>query len=186
VSEKQWDWRAAVSKVTPVPRVRLSYFVALHSPCVEAPLFLLLSPPPPPPPVLSQDIPVMLLSTRAGGVGLNITAADTVVVHDADWNPLSDAQAEDRVHRLGQARPVTVYRLCTPRTIEVHMADVASGEKWGCRGSGWAVHASTGARSTLSRVLALPLHAPPSVVRCAGKWELARTLMSISEKQAAT
>ena len=42
--------------------------------------------------LLMQTIPVMLLSTRAGGVGLNLTSADTVVLHDADWNPLNDAQ----------------------------------------------------------------------------------------------
>jgi SWI/SNF-related matrix-associated actin-dependent regulator 1 of chromatin subfamily A len=75
-----------------------------------------------------KGIGVMLLSTRAGGVGINLTPADTVIIHDCDWNPLGDAQAEDRAHRMGQTRPVTVYRLATARTIEVHMAAVVAGK----------------------------------------------------------
>lgn len=61
---------------------------------------------------------VFLLSTRAGGLGINLTAADTVVFYDSDWNPTMDAQAMDRAHRLGQTRPVTVYRLITRNSIE--------------------------------------------------------------------
>jgi DNA helicase INO80 len=61
---------------------------------------------------------VFLLSTRAGGLGINLTAADTVVFYDQDWNPSNDAQAMDRAHRLGQTRQVTVYRLITRRTID--------------------------------------------------------------------
>ena len=52
-----------------------------------------------------------LLSTRAGGQGLNLTGADTVILHDVDFNPQIDRQAEDRCHRLGQLKPVTVIRL---------------------------------------------------------------------------
>ncbi|CAI7814937.1 unnamed protein product [Closterium sp. NIES-54] len=52
----------------------------------------------------------MLLSTRAGGQGLNLTGADTVILHDVDFNPQMDRQAEDRCHRIGQTRPVTVVR----------------------------------------------------------------------------
>lgn len=51
-----------------------------------------------------------LLSTRAGGQGLNLTGADTVVIHDMDFNPQIDRQAEDRCHRIGQAKSVTIYR----------------------------------------------------------------------------
>jgi len=65
-----------------------------------------------------QDIFVFLLSTRAGGLGINLTAADTVIFYDSDWNPTMDAQAMDRAHRLGQTRPVTVYRLVTRGTVE--------------------------------------------------------------------
>lgn len=59
----------------------------------------------------SGGVFAFLLSTRAGGQGLNLTGADTVILHDVDFNPQIDRQAEDRCHRLGQTRPVTVYRL---------------------------------------------------------------------------
>ncbi|KAK9819591.1 hypothetical protein WJX72_000080 [[Myrmecia] bisecta] len=59
-----------------------------------------------------------LLSTRAGGQGLNLTGADTVILHDVDFNPQIDRQAEDRCHRLGQTRPVTVYRLVSRGTVD--------------------------------------------------------------------
>lgn len=58
----------------------------------------------------NPDIFVFLLSTRAGGQGLNLTGADTVIIHDVDFNPQMDRQAEDRCHRIGQTKPVTVYR----------------------------------------------------------------------------
>lgn len=64
------------------------------------------------------DIFVFLLSTRAGGVGINLTAADTVIFYDSDWNPTVDQQAMDRAHRLGQTKQVTVYRLVCKSTIE--------------------------------------------------------------------
>ncbi|RHZ78787.1 hypothetical protein Glove_156g94 [Diversispora epigaea] len=65
-----------------------------------------------------SDIFVFLLSTRAGGLGINLTAADTVIFYDSDWNPTVDQQAMDRAHRLGQTKQVTVYRLITKGTIE--------------------------------------------------------------------
>ncbi|KAJ3183436.1 putative DNA helicase ino80 [Geranomyces variabilis] len=61
---------------------------------------------------------VFLLSTRAGGLGINLTAADTVIFFDSDWNPTCDQQAMDRSHRLGQTKQVMVYRLITVGTIE--------------------------------------------------------------------
>lgn len=61
---------------------------------------------------------IFLLSTRAGGLGINLTAADTVVLFDSDWNPQVDLQAMDRVHRIGQKKPVIVYRLVCANTIE--------------------------------------------------------------------
>uniref|UniRef100_A0A8K9UZR3 Chromatin-remodeling ATPase INO80 n=1 Tax=Oncorhynchus mykiss TaxID=8022 RepID=A0A8K9UZR3_ONCMY len=64
------------------------------------------------------DIFVFLLSTRAGGLGINLTAADTVIFYDSDWNPTVDQQAMDRAHRLGQTKQVTVYRLICQLTIE--------------------------------------------------------------------
>lgn len=51
-----------------------------------------------------SDIFVFLLSTRAGGLGINLTAADTVIIHDIDFNPYNDKQAEDRCHRVGQTK----------------------------------------------------------------------------------
>lgn len=53
-----------------------------------------------------------ILSTRSGGVGVNLTGADTVVFYDSDWNPTMDAQAQDRCHRIGQTRDVHIYRYC--------------------------------------------------------------------------
>jgi SNF2 family DNA or RNA helicase len=53
-----------------------------------------------------------ILSTRSGGVGVNLTGADTVVFYDSDWNPTMDAQAQDRCHRIGQTRDVHIYRWC--------------------------------------------------------------------------
>uniref|UniRef100_A0A915LI26 Uncharacterized protein n=1 Tax=Meloidogyne javanica TaxID=6303 RepID=A0A915LI26_MELJA len=59
-----------------------------------------------------------ILSTRSGGIGVNLTGADTVIFYDSDWNPTMDAQAQDRCHRIGQTRNVTIYRLISERTIE--------------------------------------------------------------------
>ncbi|KAF9532053.1 SNF2 family N-terminal domain-containing protein [Crepidotus variabilis] len=75
------------------------------------------------------DIFVFLLSTRAGGLGINLTAADTVVFYDHDWNPSNDAQAMDRAHRLGQTRQVTVYRLVTKGTIDERIVQLARVKK---------------------------------------------------------
>ncbi|QDZ19317.1 Snf2-like DNA helicase [Chloropicon primus] len=65
-----------------------------------------------------EDIFAFLLSTRAGGLGINLTAADTVIFYESDWNPTMDQQAMDRAHRLGQTKTVTVYRLICQGTIE--------------------------------------------------------------------
>jgi SNF2 family DNA or RNA helicase len=75
-----------------------------------------------------------LISLKAGGFGLNLTAADYVIHLDPWWNPAVEAQATDRAHRIGQERPVTVYRLVTADTIEesivalhAHKQELASG-----------------------------------------------------------
>lgn len=65
-----------------------------------------------------SSIFVFLLSTRAGGLGINLTAADTVILHDIDFNPYNDKQAEDRCHRVGQVKDVSVIRLISENTIE--------------------------------------------------------------------
>ncbi|KAF9093377.1 choline dehydrogenase 7 [Mortierella sp. AD031] len=74
----------------------------------------------------SPDSFVFLLCTRAGGVGINLTAADTVVIFDSDWNPQNDLQATARCHRIGQTKPVQIYRLVTRNTYEKEMFDRAS------------------------------------------------------------
>jgi Helicase conserved C-terminal domain len=69
---------------------------------------------------------VFLLTTRAGGLGLNLQAANTVIIYDSDWNPQGDLQAIARCHRLGQQKEVKVYRLLTRQTAEATMFRVAS------------------------------------------------------------
>ena len=61
---------------------------------------------------------MFLISLKAGGLGLNLTAADYVIHMDPWWNPAVEDQASDRAHRLGQTRPVTIYRFVTQGTIE--------------------------------------------------------------------
>lgn len=67
-----------------------------------------------------EDSPydVFLLSTRAGGLGLNLQTADTVILFDSDWNPQMDLQAQDRAHRIGQKKKVLVLRFITNTEIE--------------------------------------------------------------------
>lgn len=62
--------------------------------------------------------PIFLISLKAGGLGLNLTAADFVIHMDPWWNPAIEDQASDRVHRIGQTQPVTIYRLIARNTIE--------------------------------------------------------------------
>uniref|UniRef100_A0A672MAI5 Chromodomain-helicase-DNA-binding protein 2-like n=1 Tax=Sinocyclocheilus grahami TaxID=75366 RepID=A0A672MAI5_SINGR len=65
----------------------------------------------------SEDF-CFLLSTRAGGLGINLASADTVVIFDSDWNPQNDLQAQARAHRIGQKKQVNIYRLVTKGTVE--------------------------------------------------------------------
>lgn len=66
----------------------------------------------------TTDVPIFLISLKAGGTGLNLTAADTVIHYDPWWNPAAEAQATDRAHRIGQTKPVFVYKLITANTVE--------------------------------------------------------------------
>jgi len=86
---------------------------------------------------LRPDIFIFILSTRAGGLGINLTAADTVIFYDHDWNPSNDAQAMDRAHRLGQTRQVTVYRLITRGTIDERIVQLARVKKDVSRSCFW-------------------------------------------------
>jgi len=72
---------------------------------------------------------IFLLSTRAGGLGINLTAADTCVIYDSDWNPQQDLQAQDRCHRIGQTKPVMIYRLVTGNTIDQKIVERAAAKR---------------------------------------------------------
>lgn len=67
-----------------------------------------------------------MLTTRSGGVGINLASADTVVIYDSDWNPQVDLQAMDRAHRIGQTKQVHVYRFVTENTVEEKILDRAA------------------------------------------------------------
>ena len=69
---------------------------------------------------------IFLLSTRAGGVGINLASADTVVIYDSDWNPHMDNQAQDRAHRIGQKKDVFVYRMCMESSVETLVLERAN------------------------------------------------------------
>ncbi len=66
----------------------------------------------------SGQVPVFLISLKAGGVGLNLTAADTVIHVDPWWNPATEAQASDRAYRIGQTKPVFIYKLIARGSVE--------------------------------------------------------------------
>jgi ATP-dependent DNA helicase len=66
---------------------------------------------------------VFMLSTRAGGLGINLASADTCIIFDSDWNPHQDSQAMDRCHRIGQTRPVAVYRYLTANSVDIDMME---------------------------------------------------------------
>ena len=72
----------------------------------------------------TPDIPIFLLSLKAGGTGLNLAAADTVIHLDPWWNPAVEAQATDRAHRIGQTKIVTSYKLIAAGTVEEHVLNL--------------------------------------------------------------
>ncbi|KAJ1969849.1 chromatin remodeling complex Adenosinetriphosphatase, partial [Dimargaris xerosporica] len=69
---------------------------------------------------------IFLLTTRAGGLGINLVTADSVIIYDSDWNPQADLQAQDRAHRIGQKKQVYVYRFVTENTVEDKVLEKAS------------------------------------------------------------
>merc|ERR1719186_1939688 len=75
------------------------------------------------------DVKVFLLSTRAGGLGINLTSADTCIIYDSDWNPQQDLQAQDRCHRIGRTKPVMVYRLVTANTVDQKIVERAAAKR---------------------------------------------------------
>lgn len=72
----------------------------------------------------AREVPLFLISLKAGGSGLNLTAADTVIHYDPWWNPAAERQATDRAHRIGQDKPVFVYKLLTEGTVEQRVAEM--------------------------------------------------------------
>ena len=76
-----------------------------------------------------ESTKIFLLSTRAGGQGINLATADTVILFDSDWNPQQDLQAQDRAHRIGQTRPVVVFRLATEETVEETLLQSAEAKR---------------------------------------------------------
>ncbi|WFD01783.1 Putative ATPase [Malassezia obtusa] len=77
----------------------------------------------------SKQRAVFLLSTRASGLGINLVGADTVIFFDSDWNPQMDLQAQDRVHRIGQEKPVLVFRIVASDTIEQEILKIAKAKR---------------------------------------------------------
>jgi TATA-binding protein-associated factor len=76
-----------------------------------------------------ENIKVLLLTTKVGGLGLNLTGAETVIFLEPDWNPSVDVQAQDRAHRIGQTKAVNIYRLITSNTIEEKMMGLQQRKK---------------------------------------------------------
>lgn len=77
----------------------------------------------------NPNLKIFLISTRAGGLGINLATADTVIFYDSDWNPQMDLQAQDRCHRIGQKKPVIIYRLITANTVESHLIGKANSKR---------------------------------------------------------
>jgi len=102
----------------------------------------------------SPEIPVFLLSLKAGGAGLNLTAADTVVHFDPWWNPAVEAQATDRAHRIGQTRVVTSYKLVCPGTVEEKVLGLQA-EKRGLLEDVFEASAAEAAKLSLSDLKSL-------------------------------
>ncbi|KII64319.1 Chromodomain-helicase-DNA-binding protein 3 [Thelohanellus kitauei] len=91
---------------------------------------------------------IFLLSTRAGGLGINLASADTVIIYDSDWNPHNDIQALSRAHRLGQLKKVMIYRFFTRNTVEERILEVAKKKMMLTH---LVVHAKLGKNENLSK-----------------------------------
>ncbi len=107
----------------------------------------------------ASEVSVFLISLKAGGTGLNLTAADTVIHFDPWWNPAVEDQATDRAHRIGQENPVFVYRLIAAGTIEERMLElqqekraVAESILGNCDDSGSGSDGVTGVSRGLPRI----------------------------------
>ncbi len=79
------------------------------------------------------EVPLFLISLKAGGSGLNLTAADTVIHYDPWWNPAAERQATDRAHRIGQDKPAFAYKLLTEGTVDQARRRLAGAQAGACR-----------------------------------------------------
>lgn len=121
-----YPWSLTPPWIKMIPRYKLKYKTLVLRVCSVAhifvkhfsmyPLFLTVAP----------DAPqfAFLLSTRAGGLGINLATADTVIIYDSDWNPHNDIQAFSRAHRIGQANKVMIYRFVTRNSVEERITQV--------------------------------------------------------------
>jgi len=91
------------------------------------------------------EVPLFLISLKAGGVGLNLTTADTVIHYDPWWNPAAEAQATDRAHRIGQDKAVFVYKLITEGTVEEKILELQERKRQLAEG----IHAERGEHRAL-------------------------------------
>lgn len=93
----------------------------------------------------NNEVPVFLISLKAGGVGLNLTAADTVIHYDPWWNPAAEMQATDRAHRIGQDKAVFVYKLITEGTVEERILEMQERK----RALAASIHRKSGSQAAL-------------------------------------
>ncbi|KAH8063541.1 ABC1 family-like protein [Aureococcus anophagefferens] len=134
----------------------------------------------------SPDAFVFLLSTRAGGVGINLCAADTVVIYDSDWNPQNGVQAMARCHRLGQTRDVAVYRLVARKSFEGHMLEAAarSSGSAGRHGRARARRRSSGACASAAPAPATTPPTPPQTPRSAPRTSTSSSRRAAGQRRA--
>ncbi|KAJ2724824.1 swr1 complex component [Coemansia sp. Benny D115] len=137
---------------------------------------------------------VFISSTRAGGLGINLTGADTVIFYDSDWNHAMDAQCQDRCHRIGQQREVRIYRLISEKTIEEAIWRKQCEKRWLNQvviQEGHFDHGSSSTRSTVARpnnaaAAAAGMSGSPSAALGVGDWyDLAGSMLAEANDSAA-
>ncbi|OXA41799.1 Chromatin-remodeling complex ATPase chain Iswi [Folsomia candida] len=123
-----------------------------------------------------------MLTTRAGGLGINLASADCVVIYDSDWNPMVDLQAMDRAHRIGQTKEVRVFRLITEDSVEERIVQRAALKS----SSNKAVSSTNPKTSLLRRSLSWIRHSAKSILSSDGVETIAdETIQEILSKSEA-
>ncbi len=124
---------------------------------------------------------IFLLSTRAGGLGLNLATADTVIIFDSDWNPMMDAQAQDRAHRIGQKNEVRVFRLVAASSIEDKILARATDKK---NLNGLVVEAGlVGAQADRNGAEDYSVNAKEMMESLLSEWSAGGTEMAVDEEE---